>query len=379
MTYSRRHALRNIAAVGAGALFCPRIAFAAVPGDRRFVFVIQRGAADGLNIVVPHGDPGYAAARGALAIDPANMIKLDGMFGLHSALKETGRMYADGQALALHAVASSYRERSHFDGQNVLETGGNRPYAIKDGWMNRLVSLMPGTHAEPIAFAPIVPLALRGAAPVTSYASSSLPRATDDLMARVEGLYASDAALHALWSAAMATRAQAGEDAGGQDPAALGRLVAGFLARPDGPRVAMIETGGWDTHSGQGGRMATQLKRLDAMLAALRDGMGTVWSKTIVLVATEFGRTVAANGTGGTDHGTASATLLVGGAVQGRKVLADWPGLSPGALHEGRDLRPTMSLEVVIGNVLAQSYGIDPGKLFSATKPIEHIGGLLRS
>jgi len=379
MTYSRRHALRNIAAVGAGALFCPRIAFAALPGNRRFVFVIQRGAADGLGIVVPHGDPDYAAARGTLAIDPSTTIKLDGMFGLHPALVETGRMYATGQALALHAVASSYRERSHFDGQNVLETGGGRPYAIKDGWMNRLVGLMPGTHAQPIAFAPIVPLALRGAAPVTSYASSSLPRATDDLMARVDGLYAGDPALHALWSAAMATRAQAGDDAGGQNPAELGRLAAGFLARPDGPRVAMIETGGWDTHSGQAGRLATQLKRLDAMLAALRDGMGPAWRETVVLIATEFGRTVAANGTGGTDHGTASAALLIGGAVRGGKVLADWPGLSPGALYEGRDLRPTASLEAVIASVLAQSYGIDPGRLFSNIPRMDRLEGLLRS
>ncbi|MEE4454711.1 DUF1501 domain-containing protein [Novosphingobium resinovorum] len=379
MTYSRRHALRNIAAVGAGALFCPRIAFAAGPGNRRFVFVIQRGAADGLGIVVPHGDPGYVAARGALAIDPSTTIKLDGMFGLHPALVETGRMYQAGQALALHAVASSYRERSHFDGQNVLETGGGRPYAIKDGWMNRLVGLMRGAHAEPIAFAPIVPLALRGAAPVTSYASSSLPRATDDLMARVDGLYAGDPALHALWSAAMATRAQAGDDAGGQNPAELGRLAAGFLARPDGPRVAMIETGGWDTHSGQAGRLATQLKRLDAMLAALRDGMGSAWSETVVLIATEFGRTVAANGTGGTDHGTASAALLIGGAVRGGKVLADWAGLSPGALYEGRDLRPTASLEAVIADVIAQSYGIDPGKLFSNIPRTDRLESLLRS
>lgn len=379
MIRSRRHALRDMAAVGTALLFCPRMAFAAAPGERRFVFVIQRGAADGLHIVIPHGDPDYARQRGALAVDPAGVTRLDGMFGLHPALAETGRMYADGQALAFHAVASAYRERSHFDGQNVLETGGSRPYALKDGWMNRLVGLMPKQTAEPIAFAPTVPLALRGAAPVTSYAASGLPRATDDLMARVEQLYAQDASLHALWTAATTTREQAGEDARGQDPATVGKLAAGFLARPDGPRIAMIETGGWDTHSGQAGRLAAQLKRLDTLLAALRDGMGAAWSRTVVLVATEFGRTVAVNGTGGTDHGTGSAALLVGGAVKGGRVLADWPGLAAQALYEGRDLRPTAALEDIVAATVSETFGVDATTLFPDDRKKGRIGGLIRT
>ncbi|WP_232493702.1 DUF1501 domain-containing protein [Novosphingobium kaempferiae] len=378
MIRSRRHALRDIAAVGTALLFCPSVAFAAAPGERRFVFVIQRGAADGLHTLVPHGDPDYARQRGALAVDLAGLTKLDGMFGLHPALAETGRMYGAGQVIGFHAVASAYRERSHFDGQNVLETGGSRPYALKDGWMNRLVALMPGQKAEPIAFAPTVPLALRGAAPVTSYAASGLPRATDDLMARVEQLYSQDAALHALWTAATTTRDQAGEDAKGQDPATVGKLAAGFLARPDGPRIAMIETGGWDTHSGQAGRLAAQFKRLDTLLAALRDGMGPAWDKTVVLVATEFGRTVAVNGTGGTDHGTGSAALLVGGAVKGGRVIADWPGLATQALYEGRDLRPTAALEDIVAATVSETFGVDATSLFPDRARKVPFGGLIR-
>lgn len=158
----------------------------------------------------------------------------------------------------------------------------------------------------------------------------------------------------------------AGDVGGGtnrQDAAALGRMAAGFLARRDGPRIAMIETDGWDTHSGQAARLAAQLRRLDSLLAGLHEGLGPAWAQTVVLVATEFGRTVAANGTGGTDHGTGAAAMLVGGAVLGGRVVADWPGLAPANLHEGRDLKPTLALDALVTAVCAESFGIDPDRL----------------
>jgi uncharacterized protein (DUF1501 family) len=349
---------------GTGALLlAPRVLFAQAATDRRFVFVIQRGAADGLNTVVPYADPAYASLRGALAIDPSSAIRLDGSFALHPALQEFGKLHAQGQALFVHAVASPYRDRSHFDGQNVLESGGTAPYQLKDGWMNRLVGLLPKRGKEAIAFAPTVPLALRGAADVTSYAPSVLPAASDDLLIRVQQMYEADAQLHALWSAAMDARGMAGGGMGQggprQDPAALGRVAAKFLAQPQGPRIAMIETGGWDTHSAQNVRLAAQLRGLDAMVEALRDALGEAWKETVVLVATEFGRTAAVNGTGGTDHGTASAALLAGGAVQGGRVIADWPGLASSALYEGRDLRPTQDLDALIASVAAECFGLD--------------------
>jgi uncharacterized protein (DUF1501 family) len=355
-----RRRFLQFTAFGVGSvLVAPGLAFATTATNRRFVFVIQRGAADGLNTVIPYADPNYAKLRGALAIPGTDVIKLNGSFALHSSLTEVGGMYRNGQALFVHAVASPYRERSHFDGQNVLETGGARPYQVKDGWLNRLVGLLPKHNDEAIAFAPTVPLALRGSTPVTSYAPSALPQATDDLLMRVGQLYADDPQLHGLWSAAMEAREMADGSGPKRDPVSLGRLAAKFLANDPGPRIAMIETGGWDTHSNQNGRLAAHLKQLDRMLAALRDGLGPAWAETVVLVATEFGRTAATNGTGGTDHGTASAAMLIGGAVKGGRVLTDWPGLGRSALFDGRDLAPTMGLDQVIAGAAAETFGLD--------------------
>lgn len=356
-----RRSFLSFSAVGAGALLvAPRMALATVPTDGRFVFIIQRGAADGLNIVIPYSDPAYAKLRGGLAIDPARATKLDGSFALHPSLVETAKMYGERQALFVHAVASPYRDRSHFDGQNVLETGGTQPYQVRDGWLNRLVAMMPRSKDEAIALAPTVPMALRGPAQVTSYAPSSLPAPSDDLLLRVGQLYAADPQLHPLWSSALEAQGLAEGRAAKQDPASLGKLTASFLTKPDGPRIAMLETGGWDTHTGQDGRLAAQLKALDTLLASLRDGLGPVWARTTVLIATEFGRTAAANGTGGTDHGTGSAAMLVGGAVKGGRVVSDWPGLAPSSLYDGRDLRPTTSMDGLIAGAAGQSLGIDP-------------------
>ncbi|MEI7292845.1 DUF1501 domain-containing protein [Paraburkholderia tropica] len=381
---SRRHFLR-VAAAGAGAmLVAPQLVFASAATDRRFVFVIQRGAADGLNIVVPYADPAYASLRGALAIDTDKAAKLDGTFALHPSLAQTAQLYRSGQALFVHAIASPYRDRSHFDGQNVLETGGRAPYQVKDGWLNRLVAQIGPTRGDSaIALAPTVPLALRGAAHATSYAPSALPAASDDLLTRVSALYESDAQLRGLWTSAMNARGLAGDASAKQDPASLGKLAADFLARPDGPRIAMIETGGWDTHSAQNARLGNQLKALDTMLAALRSGLGPVWDKTSVLVATEFGRTAAANGTGGTDHGQGSVAMLMGGAVAGGRVIADWPGLRRADLYEGRDLKPTASLDALIAGAAAESLGLDPQRtaaaLFAEAGTTRPMTGLIRT
>ena len=369
--------------LGAAALFTASpVLFAQAATEQRFIFIIQRGAADGLNIVIPYAEPAYASARGALAIDSASALKLDGTFALHPSLKKLRDLYAAEQASFFHAVASPYRDRSHFDGQNVLETGGAAPYQVKDGWMNRLIGLLPRTGKEAIAFSPAVPLALRGPVDVTTYAPSALPQANDDLMLRVEQLYAKDAQLHAIWSSALEARGMAAEGMGGstarQDSGALGKMAAGFLARADGPRIAMIETSGWDTHSGQNARLASQLRNLDGLIAGLHEGLGAAWSKTVVLVATEFGRTVAANGTGGTDHGTAGAAMLMGGAVQGGRVVADWPGLKGSNLHEGRDLKPTLGLDALIASTCAQTFQLDADRTATVLFPGAGRGPLMQ-
>lgn len=355
----------------AASLALPRMAFAKANTSKRFVFIIQRGAADGLAIVAPTGDPAFAGIRGAFAEDLAGGARLGSFFTLHPALIETAKLYAAKQALFVHAVASPYRDRSHFDGQNVLETGGSAAYRVKDGWMNRLIGLLPQDETKALALSSTVPMALRGQNEVSSYAPSALPSASDDLMDRVSRLYESDQQLHALWMAALETRMTAGDlTAGaGQNGAATGSLAAKLLVGDNGARIAMIETGGWDTHSGQRGRLNAQLRGLDQVVAALKTGLGSDWANTLVIVATEFGRTVAPNGTGGTDHGTGSAAMLLGGAVAGGQVAADWPGLSQGALYEGRDLKPTIDLDALIGTALAQHYGLEVARVMSTLFP----------
>jgi uncharacterized protein (DUF1501 family) len=379
---------RNLVLTGAaGALslgFAPRLAFAQAASDRRFVFIIQRGAADGLGTLAPVGDPAFAAQRGVLAQDFADAAKLDAMFALHPNLKNVAQMYAAKEALFVHAVASPYRDRSHFDAQNVLETGGVAAYQLKDGWMNRLLSVLPDDERKGIAIAATIPMALRGKVEVASYAPSVLPDASDDLLGRVAMLYAQDPQLHAIWEQATATRTLTGDLAAknGRNAAATGALAARLLAAENGARIAMIETGGWDTHAGQRGRLGAQLNGLDQMIAALKTGLGPLWGKTMVLVATEFGRTVKVNGTQGTDHGTASVAWLLGGAVQGGRVVADWPGLSDAALYEGRDLRPTAALDAVIGSAAAAHFGVDPARampaLFPGQKSARAMDGLVR-
>lgn len=369
---TRRLFIAGSGAASALATFgLPKMAFAQANTERRFVFIIQRGAADGLHVVAPTGDPVYAGLRGDFAQDFANGAKLGSFFMLHPALAETAKMYNDRQALFVHAVASPYRDRSHFDGQNVLETGGSAAYRLKDGWMNRLLGLLPAEDARALAVSSTVPMALRGSHEVSSYASSQLPSPSDDLLARVTSLYEGDEQLHALWSAALETRTKVGDSMqakGGQKGAATGALGAKMLAG-DGARIAMIETNGWDTHSAQRGRLTAQLKDLDQLLAALKTGLGADWANTLVVVATEFGRTARPNGTGGTDHGQASAAMLLGGAVAGGKVIADWPGLSNAALYEGRDLKPTTDLDALIAGALAQHYALEPGRVMTRLFP----------
>lgn len=355
----------------AASLAFPRMAFAKARTDRRFVFIIQRGAADGLHILAPTGDPAYAGIRGDFAKDFDAGAKLDSFFTLHPALAQTAQLFVDRQALFAHAIASPYRDRSHFDGQNVLETGGTAAYQLRDGWMNRLLRLLPQSEAKALALSSTLPMALRGSNEVSSYAPVQLSKPSEDLLTRVSGLYDSDQQLHQMWDAALQTRQMAGDAMvnAGQNGTAMGVLAAKMLAGDEGARIAMIETNGWDTHSGQRGRLAAQLKGLDQTVAAMKAGLGPDWANTLVLVATEFGRTVRPNGTQGTDHGEASLAMLLGGAVAGGKVIADWPGLGPSALYEGRDLKPTTGLDALIAGALAQHFGLKPARVMATLFP----------
>ncbi len=360
-----RRTLLGASAATFGAAMLPKVAFAASgSGTKRFVFILQRGAADGLGIIAPVGDPAYAALRGVLADDFADTAQIGGLFALHPSLRRTAEMFSTGEMLAVHAVASAYRDRSHFDGQNVLESGGIRPYARSDGWLNRLIGLLPDTEASGLAISQTVPLALQGPHKAGSYAPSRLPDAEDDYIRRIGQLYMHDERLHTLWEEGIAIRAMAEGIDGSRNmrqAAEVGALAARMLSSDDGARIAMIETNGWDTHNGQRQRLARELSNLDKLIHALKVGMGGLWPETLVVVATEFGRTAAVNGTNGTDHGTASATLLYGGSIGGGEILGDWPGLGQADLFHGRDLRPTSALEDVIASSCASHFGLDPG------------------
>jgi uncharacterized protein (DUF1501 family) len=360
--------------IGAGSLALPRIAFAKGAGSRNLLFVLLRGAADGMAMLAPVGDPGFEALRGAALADYDNAARLGSFFAVHPALAEVAKSAAAGEALFIHAAATSYRERSHFDGQNLLESGGTAPYATKDGWLNRLAGLMNQGAPAPLralAIAAAVPLALRGSAPVSNYAPSALPEASEDLLARVSQLYAGDAQLAPLWASALETKAMAGDDGlrNLRDASAAGELAASLMRGPQGARIGMIELGGWDTHANQRGAFARSARQLDALLAAYKAGMGAGWADTMVVVATEFGRTARLNGTGGTDHGTASAALVMGGAVRGGRVVADWPGLTDRQLYEGRDLAPTIALESVLAGAVAEHLLIDPVRAMAQLFP----------
>ncbi|MGB5076989.1 MAG: DUF1501 domain-containing protein [Sphingorhabdus sp.] len=340
----------------------PGAAWAVAGTNKRFIFIIQRGAADGLATLAPTGDPDFARARGDASADGSTGHRLDSFFTLHAAMPQAARMFAQGEASFSHALASGYRERSHFDAQNMLESGAAKPYGRSDGWIGRLLAMLPTEAGKAVAVAPAVPLALRGPIVANSYAPSRLPNASSELMVRLSTLYAEDAQLSGLWEGAMATDAMAGTMASEalRGGAALGKVAAGLMAGATGAQVVMLETNGWDTHFQQEGRLTAGLRQLDALIASLREGLALDWDDTLVMVATEFGRTVAFNGTGGTDHGTGSSAMLFGGRLeQGGRVKADWPGLANSNLLDGRDLRPTSRFEDFASTALAHHYGMD--------------------
>jgi uncharacterized protein (DUF1501 family) len=367
--------------------------------DPRFLVIVLRGALDGLAAVAPVGDPDWLRLRGdnALTLDGATAaLPLDNFFALNPAMPNLHRLYNAGQASIVHAVASPYRERSHFDGQDVLESGLVKPGAVDSGWLNRaLASLTPagrvGGH-QAFAVGPVTPLVVRGPAPVMSWTPPKLPPATDDTVMRLLDLYRhTDPALARALEERVGLTAIARD--GGMDmklQKADGRLpqipgaairayfaeaagaAAKFMARSDGPRIGALAFDGWDTHADEGaasGRLAALLGALDGALAAVENSMGEAWKETAVAVITEFGRTARINGTEGTDHGTATVALLAGGAVKGGRVIADWPGLNQASLYEARDLMPTTDLRAILKGVLRDHLRVDERALATSIFP----------
>ena len=383
-----RHDLSRRAFLGAtGLLFAwsaaPRLA-RAEGRDPRLLIVVLRGALDGLSFAAPLADPAYAALRGPIALGaegPAPARPLDGFFALHPAMPQLHALYGAREALIVHAVASPYRERSHFDGQDLLESGTERPGFHESGWLNRaLQTLSPGERIATrptLGVGPLVTLVARGRAPVVAWQPQSLPPAGDDLTERLIGLYRhTDPALAAVLER-RSDRDPARAATGGlrRQAAYVVQALSGaaaFLARSDGPRVGALALDGFDTHANEGGatgQLAGRLGAIDQALGETKAVLGPAWRETVIVFVTEFGRTARVNGTDGTDHGTATVALLAGGAVKGGRVIADWPGLAPADLHEGRDLKPTTDLRAVLKGVLRDHLRADPRQLAEAVFP----------
>jgi len=390
--------------LGSGVLF----AWAFVPRaarsegrDPRFLTVILRGALDGLATVAPVKDPDWVKLRGdnAPTFDGKSpALPLDGFFGLNPAMPNLHRLYQAGQATIVHAVATPYRERSHFDGQDVLESGSSKPDGTDTGWLNRaLAMLQPGERAstrgrQAFAVGPTTPLVVRGPAPVLSWVPPRLEPVSDETTMRLLDLYRhtdpsfarvlEDRVGFAALAGASGPEGRMNEEGPVNQSGGIAKVrayfaeaagaAAKFLASPEGPRVGALAFDGWDTHVNEGmvnGRLAALLGALDGAIAAIETNMHDAWRETVVALVTEFGRTAHVNGSAGTDHGTATVALLAGGALKGGRVVTDWPGLREADLYEQRDLKATIDLRSVLKGIFKDHLGIDDQALSAEVFP----------
>jgi len=415
MTFDRHAASRRDLLAASGLLFAwpflPRLALAE-GRDPRLLVVVLRGALDGLALAAPVGDPDWIALRGdkAVTLDGKTPgLPLDGFFALNPAMPSLHRLYKAGHAIVVHAAATPYRERSHFDGQDVLESGLPKPGGTATGWLNRAFgAIEPAARIDlknALAVGPVTPLVVRGPAPVLTWTPQHIAPASEDTLLRLIDLYQhADPALArvlqgrlGLMHIAAAGRMDAlTPPANPEQPRPVGLeavrayfaetagTAAKFLARPDGPRIGALSLNGWDTHVDEGavqGRLANTLGALDGAIAAIESGMGAAWGETVVALVTEFGRTARINGDNGTDHGQATVALLIGGALKGGRVVADWPGLKTADLYEARDLKPTTDLRALLKGVLRDHLRVEEHALaadiFPGSEAVAPMGGLL--
>lgn len=363
LTSTRRQFLKSVLAVGATSLL-PNAVFAQSSSPNIFVWITLRGAMDGLNVVVPYADKQYLALRPTIGLATEKLNKLDEFYGLHPAMKTSFEWYQNKQMAMVHACATAYRERSHFDGQKVLENGTDNPLH-RDGWLNRLLQL--DAKLKGLAIDSGLPLIVQGEKAVSSWYPNNL-QARDSQVELLEALFQSDEKLASNFEEALKIEIMSNRNRPGKQFPVLASQAGTFLSAEGGPNIAVLELGGWDTHAGQGaetGRLANQLRKLDNGLANLKKALGDNWSKTVVMAASEFGRTAAENGTKGTDHGTANAMFIAGGVIEGGKVLGEFPGLAQAELYEGRDLAPANDMRAVIKAVLQQHMSIESSALES--------------
>jgi len=392
---TRRHALLGALGLGFSVEFLGARAYADSnsAGRKKLVVIVCRGGLDGLSLSPPVGDPNYPALRGAIAIPPNLALKLDDTFALHPAMPATHALALKGQARIAPAVATPDRERSHFEAQDVLESGAAVVYGVSSGWLNRALETMgPAGKVKALSVGPTAPLILRGKIEAASWSPGGMAERDRRLPGILQDLYAKDPMLGPALAQGLATEGMAKvatADAAGMtgmaDMAAgpsprpglpqakkLGATLAGFMTQAGGAQVAAVSIDGFDTHANQGaaqGQLATRLAYVNAFLDGLTQGLGPSWRDTVVVMATEFGRTAHVNGTGGTDHGTASTALLLGGALKSGGIVGDWPTLAQARLFENRDTAPTLDMRGLFKGVLRDHMGVDRRALDTAVFP----------
>jgi uncharacterized protein (DUF1501 family) len=408
LTISRRRLLAGALTLGVAVDFIGGQVLAdPLAARKKLVVIICRGGQDGLSVSPPVGDPAYAALRGPIAIrgfgEPGGALKLDDTFGLHPALASTYALALKGEARIAPAVATPDRERSHFEAQDVLENGGTLAYGATTGWLNRaLQALGPRSGVKAISVAPTAPLILRGPVETASWSPGGGAEPDHRLPGILQDLYANDPVLGPALATGLATegmaRAASAKVNGEMTTAAapdgrmiasgaaltpaqrqgvpqarrLGLTLAAFMTAAEGQQVAAVSIDNFDTHANQGaaeGILATRLAYLDAFIDGLQSGLGPSWRDTMVITATEFGRTARVNGTNGTDHGTASTALLLGGALRKGGLIGDWPTLQAAKLFENRDTTPTLDMRGLFKGVLRDHLGVDQSALNTLVFP----------
>lgn len=398
---NRRQVLTGIGAgVGTLASGGLNLSLAAGAGDSRFVLVILRGGMDGIALVPPYGDSAYAATRSALAMPPPSeddgVLDLDGFHGLHPAASALLPFWQRQELAVFPASATPYRGRSHFDAQDTLENGSSSPNGSKTGWLNRALGLMDKDTAAAVAVTQRMPLVLFGPNAASTWPSNRLPEPVTGFFEKVALLYANDLVFAPLLAEGLrqretlASRLSEEDRLSGkgawrpQDLEHIASIAARSLRSDKGARIAVLEAGGWDTHQNQGavqGTLARRFSGLAGALSALAVELGPVWSKTVVTVVSEFGRSAVPNGTRGTDHGTGGAVLVLGGAVAGGRIIGDWPGMGSAELLDGTDLAPFTDTRAVFAGVLGGHLGIGPAGIQDTVFPgsgVTPVTGLIR-
>jgi uncharacterized protein (DUF1501 family) len=337
-----------------------------VGSNPKIVWVILRGALDSMHAIVPKFDPQYKKLRPGLSTSfKSPLLPLEKGFALHPSLKNLHQWYQEKSLLPIVAVTSGYLQRSHFDGQDFLESGKGE-IDHDSGWLARAID---SKAKRGLAISRSTPISLRSGKNVNTWYPSNLDSADEDTYSQLSKLYESDPLLKESLDSGLVVRGLVGNSQNKKKKQQgkfinLAKSCAKLMNNEkENVDCAMLEIGGWDTHHNQSGRLERNFNELDQGLAELKIGLGKEWQNTVVIIATEFGRTAKENGTGGTDHGTASALFLAGGAVDGGKVLGEWPGLATEQLFEKRDLMPTSNSYSWIGNVLAQHWKFSPQEI----------------